>query len=620
MKVISILLVTVSLLFSNYSQNVTIIVDPNADFIKKFAANELKKHLELVLDKKVLISSLKTDGKYVFYIGKTPKKNFKIDSMSNYLIEDNKVYLYGIDEIMKKKNTELETVLFMRNKVGTLFSVYDFLYNELGIRWVKPKDEGIIYKKIKNLKLINKSFSWNSNYNFTVFRNDIWRYNKLVKKLQMNKYTPKELIYSKSDVIKYMQDDLLWKRRMKLHISSKPSYGHAFRKFWNKYGEKKPEWFSLSESNKRGVEGFPLLDASRQKFCISNENLQNQIVENWRKVYTQYNRNIYNATINDSRGYCTCEFCRLHDSEDDRYKDFQKKSKTDRYIFFWNRLLEKSKKFNPDSKLIAYAYSDYRYPPTKKILKDDIILGFVPKFGDLPKEIKKDLDEWKKKGLKKVFIRPNDFNDDIGLPMGHEKYIYDRFKVFNNTNILGLDYDSSYNFDDWSFSGITRYILIQSFNNPNKSFEELENEYYKIFGSSKVYIKKYYKYWRNNFEQKRLKYIKRAAGFKGKRFLYRNLKDFFSIKDFEKTNEFLISALKNVKSTKIKKLIEDIIISNNHAKLIFEVYSQKTNIDVLLAYRIKNKKNLSLCWPQVFITEERFNRSLYKRIYLKLFN
>jgi hypothetical protein len=623
MKYFYVFIFLTSLLFSkniDYSQEAIIVLEKNPTDINIFAAQELQKHLQLILKQKILfnINEDLNNFNYVFYIGSTFYKNNQKNE-SNYIIENNKIYLFGDDKMIKKENAPLSTSLNMRNKTGTLFSVYDFLYNELGVRWIRPGDDGIIYKEKEKLNLNNKSFSWNSDYSFRILRNDIWDYKKFINKLKMNEYTPKELQFSKEEVEKREQDELLWKRRMKLDTSNKPSYGHAFTKYWEKYGNKHPEWFALGENGERGIHGFIKLEESRQKFCVSNISLQNEIVNNWKKDYKKNGSNIYNASINDSRGYCTCDSCKLLDSTDHIHEDFQEKAKTDRYVYFWNNLLKKAKEFNPNAKLIAYAYSDYRYPPQNINLNDDIILGLVPKFDDLPENTLDDLNKWKEKGLKEVFLRPNDFNDDIGLPMGHEKFIFDKLKVFKDTKIVGIDYDNSYSFNDWSFEGISRYVLLQAFSNPNKSFEEIENEYYEIFGSSKEDIKAFYMYWRNNFEKKRLKQIKDAGGFHGRRFLSQNAKDFFNAKDFDNTNKILEKALKNINSNNIKNLIENIIISNNHARLTFEALDSKANYEKLVKYRLKHKEELSLCWPQVFNTENRLSNSNYiEKVFLKI--
>jgi hypothetical protein len=614
-----------SILLANYSTQALIILDDESNPIKKFSALELKKHLSLLLNEEVLISStyLNKKADYIFYIGVEPRNILFKKKQSNYIINGNEIYLFGEDSIRKNEKTLLDTIVNMINKVGTLFSVYDFLYNELNVRWIKPGDDGIIYKKIKKLNLNDKSFSWNSDYSFRILRNDIWDYDKFINKLKMEKYTPKELQFSQEEVEKINTEDLLWKRRMKLQISSQPTYGHSFTKYWEKYGDKHPEWFALGENGERGINGFSQLEPSRQKFCVSNISLQNEIVNNWKKEYEKNGKSIYRAGVNDSRGYCTCDSCKLLDSEDHIHNEFQEKSKTDRYVYFWNSLLKKAKEFNPNSKITVYVYSDYRYPPEDLKISDDIIVGFVPKFSDLPEEINSDLIEWEKKGLTETFLRPNDFNDDIGLPMGHEKYIFDKLKVFKNKKLLGVDYDNAYNFNDWNFEGISKYVLLQAFNYPHKSFEEIENEYYEIFGTSKNDIKKYYKFWQEKFESKRLPVISTNGGFEGRKTMYKNLEKFYQLEDFTKTNEILQNSLKNADSENIKKIIENIIISNNHAKLIFETFSQKEeftkNYKKLTEYRMKHKENLSLCWPQVFNTEERLNNNDYlKKVFSKI--
>lgn len=629
MKYFYLILFLTSFLFSknlDYSQEAIIVIEDKSNDISIFAAQELQKHLELILKEKILFQTNEDLDrfKYIFYIGNTFNKNNQ-KNVSNYIIKNNKIYLFGDDKIIKKENSPLSTSLNMKNKTGTLFSVYDFLYNELGIRWIKPTDNGIIYKEMKKLDFNNKSFSWNSNYSFRTLRNDIWNYEKLINDLKMNEYTPKKLYFSEKEVKIREQDELLWKRRMKLDISSKLSYGHAFTKYWEKYGKKYPEWFALGENGERGIHGFTKLEESMQKFCVSNIYLQNEIINNWKKDYKKNGTNTFNGSINDMNGYCTCNSCKLLDSEDHIHENFQEKAKTDRYVYFWNNLLKKTKEFNPNAKLIAYAYGEYRYPPKNINLSDDIILGFVPNFSDLPNEISSDLEKWKKKGLKKVFLRPNDFNDDIGLPMGHEKFIFEKFKVFKDTNILGLDYDNAYSYNDWNFEGISRYILIQSFNNPDKSFDELEDQYLQIFGTSKDDIKRYFNYWRNNFESKRLLHIKKSSGLEGRMNLYHNLSDFYSEEDFVNTNIILEEALKNAAYEKIKELIRQMLISNNHAKLIFETYTSnynyKNNYKKLVNYRIEHKDKISICWPQVFNVEKRLSEKYYlRKIYYKIKN
>jgi len=627
-KLILFILFSTILLASDPSKQAIIIINKNSDHIKKFAAKELQKHLELILNQNILIttSDANTTSKYKFYIGKNKLfDNIKLKSEESlYTIDKNSIYLYGDDLIIHKHKTPLETVTDMKNKTGTLFAIYDFLYNELNVRWTEPGDQGIFYIEQKNLDLKNKKFTWYPTISFRYFRNDIWRWDKLTnEKINMYKYTPKELQPTQQYVEKKKFEELIWKRRMKQATYAKPAYGHAFTRYWDKYGKKHPEWFALGANGLRGLEGSKSHIAKRLKLCISNNDLQKEIINTWRKDFLKYkNYNIYNACINDSRGYCRCKECRALDHDLKKYpsKNFEIESKTDRYVYFWNQLITEAKKFNPKAKIIAYAYSDYRYPPKYQKLKDDIILGFVPKFTDLPQTTKKALKQWKAKGLKEVFLRPNDFNDDIGMPMGHEKYIFDRFKLFKkDTSLYGIDYDRTYTFNNWAYDGLAYYILANTINNQKRSFEDIEKEYYATFGTSSSDIEKFYQYWRNNFETRRLPFIKEYGGFGKRHKIYHDIEKFYTLEDFNITNNILNKALHHADNTYIKKRIKKIILANKHSELLFIAIKNNTKKDYqnLISFRIKHKKDLILSWPMVFYVESKLANINGVNIYIK---
>jgi hypothetical protein len=628
--ILSYILFPIFLLSSEYSNEALILIKSDTDHIKQFAANELKKHLELILNKKILIIEDNpynniNNYKYIFYIGQEflkIKEQLKAET-SMYKISNNKIYIYGYDKIKKRYSSPLETVTYLRNSIGTLFSVYDFLYNELNVRWIEPGDSGILYNQNKTLVFKDKLYIWYPKVLFRYFRNDIWRWDKYTNRNKINMYknTPKELQYTKEYVAENELKELLWMRRMKQGIFSKPPYGHAFTKFWKKYGKNHIEWFALGGNGKRGIEGSKSHNEKRIKLCVTNDKLQNQIVNNWKKSFKKRKNNIYNACINDSKSYCRCKKCRALDNDHKKVpsKDFEIETKTDRYVYFWNQLLKKTKSFNKDAKIIAYAYNEYRYPPKNINLYDDIILGFVPKFNDTPFETKQNLKKWKEKGLKIVFLRPNDFNDDIGMPMGHEEYIYNKLKIFQKLDLYGIDYDRSYNFNNWYYDGISYYIIAQAIINPTKSFETLENEYLEIYKNSKNNIKKFYKYWRDNFKNKRLLKIKENGGFSGRRNMYNNIKDFYKIIDFDITDKFLYDALDNSIDDKVKNRIKRLIIANKHSRYLFIAIKNNTVNDYkkLINFRIKYKRELNLSWPMVFYVENKLSNITGMNKYIK---
>ena len=54
---------------------------------------------------------------------------------------------YSADKPGELKNKiQSEALNLANNRAGTLFAVYNFLENELGIKWIKPGDDGIFYQ------------------------------------------------------------------------------------------------------------------------------------------------------------------------------------------------------------------------------------------------------------------------------------------------------------------------------------------------------------------------------------------------------------------------------------------------------------------------------------------
>ena len=67
---------------------------------------------------------------------------------------------------------------------------------------------------------------------------------------------------------------------------------------------------------------------------------------------------------NDGSGFCECAACRALDGKD--FDPFSNEpSVTDRYIWFFNRVLEKLGGDWPDTKIGFYIYSAYMRPPVR---------------------------------------------------------------------------------------------------------------------------------------------------------------------------------------------------------------------------------------------------------------
>ena len=139
--------------------SVAIVIPDTANSIVLFAAEELKKHLDLVFGGNIPISDLSAGNKFrkQFMVGITPDGySKKLDpEEAVYLIRKNRIYIFGDDEINirysadkpgeLKNKIQSEVLNLSNNRTGTLFAVYNFLENEFGIKWIKPGDDS--YKR-----------------------------------------------------------------------------------------------------------------------------------------------------------------------------------------------------------------------------------------------------------------------------------------------------------------------------------------------------------------------------------------------------------------------------------------------------------------------------------------
>ena len=149
------------------ANEVTIIVKSDANAIVRFAGQELRKHLGLILGQEPPIETASAPGGLEFYVGVRPPndaESFQQLEEAGYTIDNGAVYLYGDDEVVFKYEVLEDNVTkpgaIAHNRMGTLFAVYFFLEEELGVRWVEPGDAGISYERQQRLEFTPRRRIW----------------------------------------------------------------------------------------------------------------------------------------------------------------------------------------------------------------------------------------------------------------------------------------------------------------------------------------------------------------------------------------------------------------------------------------------------------------------------
>lgn len=575
-----------------------IVLPENADKVKQEAAQELKKHLDLVGggDTEMVATGKAPEGKYAFYVG-IPKpgdaREMKPEE-ARWSVDPKAVYLYGNDE---------------RGK-GTLFAVYGFLEDELGIRWVEPGDVGIAYQKQSPLKLESGEFHWIPQLVYRSIRQGL-RKQKLPRPSKNYPETDAFLISDEAFLAK-VDDTIQWRARMRMG-GLRPGGSHAFAKWWEKYGKTHPEYFALNKFGKR--EPVPLGKAEQTdafvKICPSNPKVAEQVIADW--LPTKDRTAMVDVGVNDgSENFCKCEACQALDVPKEGEKPMT--HLTDRYVHLANEVAREARKHRPDAYAAMYAYLATLYPPRKLKLEPNIVVQLVPYIDPLDVDVVKEhLEGWKNAGATKVAFRPNyhpKYMTTI-LPLGIEKQMFDVFQVAVANGCISAEYDSLV--ENWPVTAVTDYILAHAMSDPSKPFEYWEDHYCKGYGAAADEVKEYFRFWRNEVWEKRLKPDVVKLGNKGgagdfSRGLLWNLGDYYKEEDFARAAAILDRAAAKADTPAEKDRVKQLQMANEHARLFYQAVVAKPEdkaefAEALMAFRKKHKDDLRLLWRGIIANE-----------------
>jgi len=381
-------------------------------------------------------------------------------------------------------------------------------------------------------------------------------------------------------------------------------FGHAFTAYWEKYKDSYPDIFALNDKGERK----PVGRLERVKMCASNPDLVKIIIDEWksrREIMPEKIVKSISGCENDSDGHgesewCHCAACNALDArkEGEKLTDYA----TDRYVYLWNAIAREARKYQDDILVTGYAYENMLLPPRNEKLGDGILIEFIPRMGGDFEKTKSLYEDWRKAGMKMMMFRPNDMNWEIGIPMGQEERIFSHYKLAIMNNAVGTDFDSMLGF--WEgISDITYYILTKGHVDPSASFEQLEEEFLQVFGEAKEDIARYYRHWRNIFNNKIIPEELRLNDGVNTHFLEwhrlyrltRRIDEFYSVQDFDITDRYLKDAVSKNISDQARNYISRMMISNEHSRLTFNAF---------LAGKGNNKKESNI---YVFISDQFVN-------------
>lgn len=496
------------------------------------AAEELILHLELVTGIKVpmLAPGQVGDDAFVFAIG-TPPAGAAPAAIGEacWTVTPQKAFFYG------------------DGAKGALNAVYDFLEDELGVRWVN-RDGDIACPRQNPLVIAGTSGRWQAPFrHFGIRGGKIWNVRQ-----RMGAY-----------------DD-------------PPKYGHAFTKLWQQYGATNPEFFALTRFGVRApvpkpgqdpndIAAFTGKAAEAIKVCTSSAALYGHIVDQWRQTSKSRYVNICENDGND--GFCACPGCTALDVDPDQPApgNVFPRHYTDRYMHMANEVAKAAAAIRPDARVATYAYNEYETPPRRVKLLPSVTVGIVPTVFDLESSLEL-LQGWKQAGLTEFFWRPNQhfYFDGAQMPFGLEKHFFDLFQAIRAHQPTGFDYDAP---GANIHSEFSYYVLAKALQEPEQPFEHWEQHFLQAYGTAAPAVGAYYRHWRGLWDAKFGPQLKDIL-VKGKVFNFArgvmwNLKDFYTEADFDTTDAHLAEAAALDLPPRERALVDKLRLANTHSRHIF---------------------------------------------------
>ncbi|MFW6161997.1 MAG: DUF4838 domain-containing protein [Planctomycetota bacterium] len=215
---------------------------------------------------------------------------------------------------------------------GTLFGVYELL-EQLGVRWFMPGEFGTVLPNAKTLTV------------------------EAQRTVQVPSF--------KSRHLQTVSQRDKWYRRVRLGGPRFPGC-HGI-KIGKASVKDEPELFALHNGTRH-----------RRQLCVSNPEVLRRAIETTRAYFRKHPDHPWiGMGPGDGGGFCQCPRCQALDAGD--YDPlYNAVSVTDRYVGFFNRVLEGIADEFPDKKLCFYAYHRYIRPPVRVKPSRRIVPAFAP--------------------------------------------------------------------------------------------------------------------------------------------------------------------------------------------------------------------------------------------------
>ncbi|MFH1616509.1 MAG: DUF4838 domain-containing protein [Planctomycetota bacterium] len=391
-----------------------------------------------------------------------------------------------------------------KTSVGTLFAVYEFLDQKIGVRWLWPGKSGEVIPQILDIDIEDLDIlvtlpilhsHWRTDSKWLI-GNEGWH------NLEIRN--------------QFFHDQQVWLRRHR--FGSALNCPHAFTEYWRRFGGIHPEYFNMLPDGTRRPDPLYFDGAGDiVSMCAAEPVLWKQIVEDWKSKRTEDNPYL-NANENDTFGKCVDRKCMAWDVQGpgltipwNKRFEYAKKafengednwhrhlgSLSDRYAKYYLAVQKLAEEIDPEAVVIGLIYANYSEPPIETKLNERIILRFCPSIM-FPWTKKKEQmfyeywSKWSATGAR-LFLRPNYTMDGHCFPIFYARKYSKAFSYAMEHGMIATDYDSLTG--QYSTQGPSLYMVARNNRYGLRSSEHILEEFYDAFGPAKDAARKYFEFW-----------------------------------------------------------------------------------------------------------------------------
>jgi len=355
---------------------------------------------------------------------------------------------------------------------GTMNAVYDFLEDQVGVRWYWQDDLGTIVPNVETLTVPALNYDEAPRF--------------IYRTLPYGPVVDGEQVASGE-----------WGRRNRLGKSISTYHSHAFFRHLpiEEYADEHPEYYALVDG--RRVTRY-YLGHNGGQVCTTNPEVVNIFAQKCIDYFAAFpDRTMCSVSPNDGSGFCQCDECTALDpgTWPEGSGREGKPLMADRMMTFYNQIAEQTSAVFPDRYLGAYVYSYYSLPPERVKPHPNLALvlainsawrGGSPEYWAQDREM---IDGW-------AAVHDYMFMYDIFYTSGSRGFpapILEHTKeYFQHIDQLGYRGGYLYIAPTWESLGPGSYLMAKLLWDPQADADAIVDEYYAdLYGAAADDVRAY---------------------------------------------------------------------------------------------------------------------------------